>query len=48
MAWGARWGLKLGDNNGYIPIYAGLNGMGSPVGIETFLWVEYRISRLRC
>ncbi len=35
MAWEARWGLKLPDMPAQVGIDVGLNGLGSPLGIET-------------
>ncbi len=35
MAWEARWGLKLDDYQPYVILRARLNGLGSPMGIET-------------
>ena len=35
MAWEARWGLKHKYNEPNITGQMGLNGLGSPLGIET-------------
>ena len=35
MAWGARWGLKQLSTVSNVAFAARLNGLGSPLGIET-------------
>ncbi len=35
MAWGARPGLKHAGTDDYGTLIGGLNGLGSPFGIET-------------
>ncbi len=52
MAWEARWGLKLGTgSDGQAWSILGLNGLGSPLGIETRLLqqstcLSYRLNGL--
>ncbi len=41
MAWEARSGLKLGDFEQYLIADRGLNGLGSPFGIETGLMLGF-------
>jgi hypothetical protein len=41
MAWEARLGLKLSPHQRLLIGIAGLNGLGSPFGIETSLVIGY-------